>query len=315
MKKIISVILALIIGVTMFGINADAASYDVKISSTYKNGYTYVTLKPTNGTVYYTTDGTKPDKSDKKYTGKFKVTKPSKLRMAVYSGGKAVERLSAEIDVRVKAPELEVSQYSEGCYKIVVSAAKGATVYYTTNGKTPSKKNGIKLSSSGKIFVDAGITVKAIAVKDGWKSSKVVTKTMPKTEIKVAKSTKEEYIEEVLRLVNIERKKNGVSELKTTDALSEAADIRAKELIEKYDHTRPDGRDCFTVLAECNIPFGAVGENIAAGYNTPARVVKGWMNSPGHRKNILNSKYSKIGIGYSECNDTYGTYWVQVFTD
>lgn len=315
MKKIISVFLALVIGITMFGINTEAASYGVSVSKSYQDGYTYVKLKPEIGTVYYTTDGTKPDKSDKKYTGKFKVTKPTKVRMAVYSGGKIVKRLSTEIDVRVKAPVLEVSQYSSGCYKIVFSAAKNATVYYTTNGETPSKKNGIKLSSSGKIFVDAGTTVKAIAVKSGWKNSVAVTKTMPKTVTKVAKSTKEEYIEEVLRLINIERKKNGVPELKTTDALNKAADIRAGELIEKYGHTRPDGSAGFTALEQCKISFGAAGENIAAGYNTPALVVKGWMNSEGHRKNILNSKFRKIGIGYAECNDTYGTYWVQLFTD
>ena len=70
MKKIISVFLALVIGFTSLCVNSSAASYKVKISATYKSGYTYVTLTPSSGTVYYTTDGTKADKNDKKYSGK-----------------------------------------------------------------------------------------------------------------------------------------------------------------------------------------------------------------------------------------------------
>lgn len=116
-----------------------------------------------------------------------------------------------------------------------------------------------------------------------------------------------EYEAEVVRLVNIERVKNGLSELEQDGELDKAADIRAEEIIGYFSHTRPDGSDCFTVLNGNGISYQTVGENIAAGYTTPDRVVEGWMNSPGHRANILNANFTQIGVGFKDDR------WVQIF--
>lgn len=127
------------------------------------------------------------------------------------------------------------------------------------------------------------------------------------------------YRNEVLRLVNIERKKAGLNELTMTNTnLLKAAQRRANEIAVRYNppHTRLDGRSWSTVLAEYNVFWRATGENMAAGYQTPAEVVEGWMNSPGHRANILNEDFNQIGIGYAYRYGTgYNHYWIQIFTN
>ena len=123
------------------------------------------------------------------------------------------------------------------------------------------------------------------------------------------------YQREVLRLVNAERAKRGISpmELANYTALS-AAQLRAQELAEVFSHTRPNGSDCFSVLDEAGVSYGYAGENIAWGYNslsTPAEVVEEWMNSPGHRANILTPEFTKLAVGYYCEGSDY--YWVQIF--
>ncbi len=318
MKKVISVFLALVIGFSMFCVNAGAASYKVKFSFDYESGYTYVTLKSTAGTtVYYTTDGTKADKNDKKYTGKLKVTRPVTLKLTVYSGNKAVKSYTAKVPVRVKTPVVSVTTTSDNRYKYTFSEVNGANIYYTVNGSTPSKTNGKKLGSSNSITVEPGSVVRAVAVKNGWKNSKVLKKTAPETaSVEKTADTKEaRYVDEVIRFINVERKKAGLSEFVTNDKLNRAAETRAKETTVKYDHVRPDGKTCYTALTEHGIAFSTAAENIAAGQPTPEDVVKAWMDSSGHRKNILNPKLNKMGVGYCEINGGYRYYWAQMFTN
>ena len=127
-----------------------------------------------------------------------------------------------------------------------------------------------------------------------------------------ANITAEEW--EVLRLVNHERFLDGLEPLTAFKTLQGAADIRAEELTRLTEHERPNGEECFTVLGEVGLKFSRAGENIAAGYRTPMDVVSAWMNSPGHRANILTPEFMHIGIGFeTRSNDMYGTYWVQLF--
>lgn len=133
---------------------------------------------------------------------------------------------------------------------------------------------------------------------------------------KVNTVTYSAYASEVLRLVNIERDKVGAAHLVLDGALCDAANMRAIEMdySGNFSHTRPDGRDCFTVFSFCKISFYTCGENIAAGYPTPAAVVDGWMNSTGHKANILNTAFTKMGLGYSTGGGgEYRHYWAQEF--
>ena len=133
---------------------------------------------------------------------------------------------------------------------------------------------------------------------------------------KVNTVTYSAYASEVLRLVNIERDKVGAAHLVLDGALCDAANMRAIEMdySGNFSHTRPDERDCFTVFSFCKISFYTCGENIAAGYPTPAAVVDGWMNSTGHKANILNTAFTKMGLGYSTGGGgEYRHYWAQEF--
>lgn len=120
-----------------------------------------------------------------------------------------------------------------------------------------------------------------------------------------------EFAQQVLKLCNAERAKAGAAPLQLSQDLQDVTDIRAKELVRYFSHTRPDGSSCFTVL---NDRKHYLAENIAAGQEAPESVVDSWMNSDGHRKNILNPRYRELGVGYCyEENSEFGYYWVQMF--
>lgn len=119
--------------------------------------------------------------------------------------------------------------------------------------------------------------------------------------------------QEVLRLVNAARAQNGLSALTLDAAMSRAASVRASELAKSFSHTRPNGARGLTALAEAGVSYRAAGENIAAGQQTAQAVMSAWMNSSGHRANILSSQYSRLGVGQTVIGGR--TYWVQLFAD
>lgn len=117
-----------------------------------------------------------------------------------------------------------------------------------------------------------------------------------------------DYAYGVLRILNKERKKQGLEPLKMDKSLLNTADLRVAETVTYFSHVRPDGSSCFTVYEK----IGTLGENIAYGQKSPEEVMKAWMNSPGHRKNILNPNFKRVGVG---CLYTQGRYyWVQCFS-
>ncbi len=119
------------------------------------------------------------------------------------------------------------------------------------------------------------------------------------------------YVKQVVELVNKERNKNGLASLTMDSELNRAAAVRAKETAQSFSHTRPNGSSCFTALDEIGYSYSSAGENIAMGQSSPSEVVNAWMNSEGHRANILNSSFTKIGVG---CHSNGSTlYWSQFF--
>ena len=125
-------------------------------------------------------------------------------------------------------------------------------------------------------------------------------------------SSQTSYAAQVVSLVNAERAKYGLSALTMDSSVTAAAQVRAGELYQSFSHTRPDGRSCFTALREAGASYSGAGENIAYGQRSPEAVMQAWMNSSGHRANILSNKYTKIGVGYTVKNGV--TYWTQMFT-
>ncbi len=119
------------------------------------------------------------------------------------------------------------------------------------------------------------------------------------------------YAYEVFELVNQQREANGKEPLQWSDDIAECAQTRAVEQAESFSHTRPNGTSCFSIFGENGIDYYSAGENIAMGQRSPSSVMNSWMNSSGHRANILKDSYKEIGVG---CYSAGGTlYWVQMF--
>ena len=112
----------------------------------------------------------------------------------------------------------------------------------------------------------------------------------------------------VFEIVNQERIKAGVKPLKFNNDMYKAAMVRAKECDESFSHDRPNGTSCFTALKEAGVKYFSAGENIAMGYRTPADVMKGWMDSEGHRNNILDPDFTDFACGVYRSG-----YWSQFF--
>ena len=119
------------------------------------------------------------------------------------------------------------------------------------------------------------------------------------------------YEREVVRLVNIERTKAGLNELSHDWELSRVARIKSQDMKDNkyFSHQSPTYGSPFQMMKSFGIPYRSAGENIARGQATPQAVVNAWMNSSGHRANILNSSFTHIGVGYV----ANGKYWTQMF--
>ena len=119
------------------------------------------------------------------------------------------------------------------------------------------------------------------------------------------------FEKEVVRLVNEIRKQNGLRELTYDWQLSRVARIKSEDMRDNkyFSHTSPTYGSPFQMMKSFGISYRSAGENIARGQATPQKVVDAWMNSSGHRANILNSSFTHIGVGYAE----NGRYWTQMF--
>ena len=185
-----------------------------------------------------------------------------------------------------------------------------------------SKKSVATVNAKGKVTgKKAGKAVVTAKVKGKTLKCKVtVTKkqTAKKTNTAGKKNTTTDISlqKKVISIVNQNRKKQGLEALTMDEKLMKAAQDRAKELTKSFSHTRPNGTSCFTIFEKYKITPMASGENIAAGQRSAADVMDSWMNSQGHKENIMNNKFKKIGVGLVIVpNDMYSYYWVQMFTD
>jgi uncharacterized YkwD family protein len=120
--------------------------------------------------------------------------------------------------------------------------------------------------------------------------------------------------EAVLKLVNQERAKVGVQPLTLSEKLTSIANTKAKDMADKgyFSHNSPTYGSPFDMLKQFGVSYSYAGENIAAGQKSAEEVMNSWMNSSGHKANILNKNYTQIGVGFVRGGE-YGTEWVQLF--
>lgn len=186
------------------------------------------------------------------------------------------------------------SAHSLSKQKIYKTTSTKSTVLKTLNAKT----NVTIVGKSGERYkVKSGSTV-------GWVVS---------SKFKIGSYTPT-FEEQVVKLVNKERAAAGLKALKSSSKLNNVAETKSKDMRDKgyFSHTSPTYGTPFNMLKKFGVSYTAAGENIAAGQTTPAAVVKSWMNSSGHKANILSKKYTHIGVGYVSGGD-YRHYWTQLF--
>lgn len=139
------------------------------------------------------------------------------------------------------------------------------------------------------------------------------TETQKPTEQKPAEEAKSlsEFEQRVVELTNAERTKQGLPALQIDTELSKVARIKSEDMQKNnyFDHNSPTYGSPFDMMKKFGISYKSAGENIAQGQRTPEEVVQAWMNSAGHRANILNNSFTHIGVGYVES----GNYWTQQF--
>ncbi|MBH9965190.1 SafA/ExsA family spore coat assembly protein [Rossellomorea oryzaecorticis] len=182
-----------------------------------------------------------------------------------------------------------------------------------------------EVSAAGTYTVKYGDTMWKIAVKNQVGISELIEANpqlknpdviYPGQSISIPgeDQTAQSYTYEVVKLVNAERAKAGLQPLKENWELSRVARYKSQDMIDKnyFSHTSPTYGSPFQMMKDFGISYQAAGENIAAGQRTPSEVVQAWMNSEGHRKNILSPSYTEIGVGYVK-GGSYGHYWTQMF--
>jgi uncharacterized YkwD family protein/spore coat assembly protein SafA len=183
----------------------------------------------------------------------------------------------------------------------------------------------VEASAQTTYTVKSGDSIWKIAVKHQTGISEILAKNpqiknpsliYPGQKITIpAPSSVQTYEAEVVRLVNVERSKRGLQTLKSNWEIARVARYKSQDMINKkyFSHTSPTYGSPFRMMESFGIRFSAAGENIAYGQRTPAEVMNGWMNSPGHRANILSPSYTTMGCGVAK-SSTGVFYWTQLFT-
>lgn len=341
MKKLLSVFTALIVIMSVLSVSASAASPKISKSNvTLPEGY-QITLNVSNASdkVEWSVkdSGIASVKSTGDNTAKVTGKKTGATYVYAKTGGKT---LKCMVNVRL-------SVISASAKPIELEKGKSQTVTLTVKGSKAilAKPDDPSVCSIawGKKWDGDKITLKITAKKNGSTKIKLYNKNSPDSTDKTltvtvgkqetaekksdtatfggtadttdkadtAAADTSEMIKQVAEIVNKERKAAGKNELEFDDTLNEIAAIRAEEISTKFDHTRPDGSKWSTAFDEAGLYNCYGGENIAAGQKNAEEAMYSWMHSSGHKANILDVDYTKIGVGCYLYNGTY--YWVQEF--
>ena len=216
----------------------------------------------------------------------------AKLDLAYSQEGKI--ELYPEIpntDIKVSVLKGDAKAELNGNTIIITGGQKKSTIY-------------IKGEASGYIPFEGYINVNAAVYASN-------SNQQPSQTISTANC--DHILDGIFKETNKRRIENGLEPLERIKAVDTPAMIRAKETDKLWSHTRPDGRDCFTVYEDTGLKYDSMGENLfsATKYLEPDKVVDAWMNSPAHRQNVLQPIFKGIGLGYYE-GETYN-FWVQLF--
>ena len=242
-------------------------------------------------------------------------TGTASVRVTLYNGRTATCRVTIK-----KAPaSVKISPSS-----LTLNVGESYTIKENTNSGSYANAANLKWTSSNTrvVTVKKGSGNKAVlkAVSEGTANVKLTlyngktaickVSVVDCSDVYSAKTDKDYYSlsHKVYEIVNQERIKAGVKPLRFNDKVYKAAMIRAKECHKYFSHIRPNGKDCFTALSEAGVKQNYAGENIAVGFSSPKSVMEVWMQSSGHRSNILNPVFTDFGCGVCNTGE-----WTQFF--
>lgn len=197
------------------------------------------------------------------------------------------------------APEIEITESSAETEELEISDELGISTPYST-----VENDNVAVTSSAS---PESIYQEAQTIFSAARSA--IPSTYSRT------SSEEMYMQlEMVIYINMLRQELGIEPVALYPELCDAAMLRANECQSAYNpnHTRPDGRECFTVLDDRNIPYSIAGENIAKGQQSVLEVMQAWWNSEEHRNNILDSSFQTVGVGMDFSTST--PTWTQIFT-
>ncbi|MGN0469388.1 MAG: CAP domain-containing protein [Acutalibacteraceae bacterium] len=270
-----------------------------------------------------------------------------KLNLTIYPSDVAHKAYTySTSDNRVAGIDINgvITAKADGTALITVTTDNGKTAKCNVTVRKPDPTsvsitpNNLKLSMNEVYTLSASNNINSDSVKYSWSSSNtscikiisfnnrtiavkavgcgtaivtVKTQNNLTATCRITVSKTDENVKEIVTIVNNERTNNGLAGLANRIDLNELADIRAKEIAEKFSHTRPDGSSCFTILDDNNVGYMSAGENIAYGQKSVAEVMNSWLKSSGHRANIFSSDFNCIGVGHYQSNGI--DYWVQIF--
>jgi len=207
-----------------------------------------------------------------------------------------IHRRSAEMNFKKSIAAAAVS------ILLSVSVLAASAVYTVKSGDTAWK-------------IAAKYSISVTELQKANPQIKDFSKIVPGQKITIPNTINVNTIEsQVVTLVNKERAKVGLQALKTGSTLSYVARLKSQDMVNKgyFSHTSPTYGSPFNMMEHFGLNFSAAGENIAYGQPTPATVMNAWMNSPGHRANILNPSFTYIGVGAAK-NSVGVIYWTQEF--
>ncbi|MCE4047337.1 CAP domain-containing protein [Bacillus sp. Au-Bac7] len=178
--------------------------------------------------------------------------------------------------------------------------------YYGSTSNTVNKETAATKAPTNTTATDNKTTTTANTA-----NAQDTTANQQKTEATQTSSSVSAFEKEVVELTNAERAKQGLPALTLDTELSKVARAKSEDMSKNnyFDHTSPTYGSPFDMMKQFGVSYKAAGENIAKGQTTPEQVVKAWMNSEGHRANILSSNFTHIGVGYV----ADGNYWTQQF--
>lgn len=289
-----------------------------KVTYMADKGRSYVTLQKAKNTNYfrYTTDGSAPDKSSKKYTDRIKFTEPSELRVKEYNAaGQVVGTLKLKVKLKCADVTFYSIDISVGTNTVVMETeTKGATIYYSTDGSFPDPEYSNVYTQP--VVLGSNVDLKAVAIKDGYRDGSICGDIVGRIKMKLLDFDFSDPIyDEVADLFNHYRYMNGSHSLILDERLTEAANVRARELAVYFDNKRPNGSSYASIFSDYGLTVRFSTEFVSIYHTTPEELVESIVSDRNNEKQVLgkNYDYNKIGVGMYKKGNAY--YWSVIIAE